>query len=110
MRLAGEIYPVGLATHANSVMTYALTPTWRRFVAVVGIDDHVGKKGSIQCEVRIDGKLVSRSPILHGGDAQPWNFDVPIPTGAKQISLITTDAGDGYGNDHANWVQSGFLL
>ena len=109
LRLGGTEYPEGLAVHTNSILTYALDPTWRRFVAIVGIDDHIGPRGSIQCEVRIDGKLHARTPLLKGNETRLWHLDVAIPDGAKEISLIANDAGDGYGHDHTNWAQAGFL-
>ena len=109
LRLDGVEYPEGIAAHTNSTLTYALLPAWRRFVAIVGIDDNVGSRGSIQCEVRIDGKLHARTPILRGSETRLWNLDVAIPAGAKELSLVATDAGDGYGHDHTNWVQAGFI-
>ncbi len=35
--------------------------------------------------------------------------DVQIPPGSKIISLATIDDGDGNKEDHANWVQCGFI-
>ena len=32
-------------------------------------------------------------------------FDVEIPAGTKQLSLIATDGGDGYDSDHADWIN-----
>jgi hypothetical protein len=39
-----------------------------------------------------------------------WRFDVPIPAGAKLISLVAMDAGNGSREDFANWVDAGFML
>ena len=39
-----------------------------------------------------------------------WRFDVPIPVGAKVISLVAMDAGDGSREDFANWANAGFLI
>jgi len=42
--------------------------------------------------------------------SEPWRFDVPLPRGARLISLAVTDAGDGGRQDYANWVDAGFRL
>ena len=39
-----------------------------------------------------------------------WRFDVPIPAGARLISLVAMDAGNGSREDFANWVDAGFML
>ena len=74
---------------------------------MLGISDHVGKRGSIQGEIWVDGKLLTRTPIIRRGE-EPWPINVTIPKGSKEIRIIATDAGDGYGHDHAIWAQAGF--
>ena len=39
-----------------------------------------------------------------------WRFDVPIPEGAKLISLAAMDAGNGSREDFADWANAGFML
>jgi NPCBM/NEW2 domain len=39
-----------------------------------------------------------------------WRFDVAIPEGAKMISLVAMDAGDGSREDFADWANAGFVL
>ena len=39
-----------------------------------------------------------------------WRFNVEIPPGAKRISLVTMDAGDGTREDFADWVDAGFVV
>ena len=41
---------------------------------------------------------------------KPWRFDVGIPQGSRQISLVATDAGDGSKGDYADWVNAGFII
>lgn len=50
-------------------------------------------------ELRVDRRAMSRG----------WRFDVPIPEGARLISLVAMDAGDGSREDFANWVNAGFV-
>ena len=39
-----------------------------------------------------------------------WRFNVEIPPGAKRISLVTMDAGNGSREDFAGWVNAGFAV
>ena len=38
------------------------------------------------------------------------DFDIEIPEGTRQLSLIVTDSGDGYDCDHADWVNPILVL
>jgi hypothetical protein len=58
--------------------------------------------------VKINGKTVHESPLLHGLEG-PWNIDVPIPKDAERIALVTSDAGDGNANEPCAWAQAGFV-
>jgi len=40
----------------------------------------------------------------------PWGFEVILPKGARQINLVTADAGTRNSYDLGNWVEAGFLL
>jgi hypothetical protein len=51
---------------------------------------------------------MASSPVLRISEP-PWRFDVPIPKGAKLLSLAVTDASDGNKEDLANWVNAGFV-
>ena len=57
----------------------------------------------------VDGKAAAASPVMRMS-AEPWRFDVPIPPGARQISLSATDAGSRNVLDLGNWVDAGFVL
>jgi hypothetical protein len=39
-----------------------------------------------------------------------WHFDVPIPAGARRLSLVTMDAGNGSREDFADWAEAGFMV
>jgi len=131
LRLNGKTYERGIGTHAESEIVYELKPSYRRFVALFGIDDRPGeahkfnkfrnlawigkgrdlicdKFGSVTAEIHVDGKCLHESPILHGGDV-PWPIDVPIPRGSRQIRLVVTDGGDNHHWDISDWVNAGFV-
>jgi hypothetical protein len=35
---------------------------------------------------------------------------VPIPAGARRLSLVTMDAGNGSREDFADWAEAGFMV
>jgi len=118
LKLRGVEYERGLGVHANCQIMYELDPRYERFVGLAGTDERIletangsnaARYPSVIFKVFIDGKPVAASPVMRVSE-QPWRFDVPIPAGAKRISLVTTDAGDGNKEDLANWVNAGFVL
>jgi hypothetical protein len=60
-------------------------------------------------KVFIDGREAAASPVMRVL-SPAWFFDVPIPEGARLISLVATDAGDGSREDLADWVDAGFVV
>jgi hypothetical protein len=118
LSIRGKQYAQGLGVRAPHQMIFPLKPEYDRFVALAGIDDHLltiergtnlAMRPSVVFKVFIDGKLMAESPRMRISEG-PWPFDVQVPPGSKQISLATTDAGDGNREDVANWVKAGFLL
>jgi hypothetical protein len=118
LRLRRTEYAKGLGVHAPCQLIYELRPEYRRFVALAGVDEHilevangsnVAMYPSVVFKVFLDGREVASSPVMRIAE-HPWRFDVPIPVGSKQISLVATDAGDGNREDRANWVDAGFIF
>lgn len=118
LKLRGVAYAKGLGVHAISKMVYPIKPEYKRFVALAGVDEQLlsvsmgsnrAMHPSVVFKVFIDGKEMAASPVMRIAE-RPWRFDLEIPAGAKSISLITMDAGDGNQEDLANWVNCGFLL
>ena len=42
--------------------------------------------------------------------SQAWRVAVQIPQGAKLISVVAMDAGNGSREDFANWANAGFIV
>lgn len=89
----------------------------QRFVALAGADENLigisngsnlAKYPSVIFKIFIDGKEAAASPVMRV-QSLAWRFDVPIPAGAKIISLAVTDAGDGSREDFADWADAGFI-
>jgi hypothetical protein len=114
--IQGEKFSSGIGVHANSTLTYPVKPEYRRFVAVVGLDDEEQKNegGTIRFTVRgtfDDGtsRDLARSPVLKWNGLRRWHLDVELPPMVKTLDLICDDADDGVRCDHGDWANAGFL-
>lgn len=107
--LSGKTYHKGLGAHAHSHVgfTFKKPVEFRSFEALVGVDDEVGKNGSVEFQVIADGKKAAESGVITGGQ-RPMLLKAPVE-GAKAIELIVKDAGDGEANDHADWANARFI-
>jgi alpha-galactosidase len=102
LTLGGVAYPHGLGTHAVSRLLINLQGSATKFDAMAGVDDEKKGQGSVQFQVYVDGRKKLETPVLRGGDAPvPVSVDL---TGAKRMTLVVTDAGDGNDSDHADWA------
>lgn len=102
LTLGGVAYPHGLGTHAVSRLLIVLNGSATHFDAMAGVDDEKKGAGSVQFRVFVDGRKATETPVLHGGDT-PVPISVDL-TGAKRLTLVVTDAGDGIDSDHADWA------
>ncbi len=103
LNVNGTTYAKGLGVHAASDVRFAIS-NCSRFKAEVGIDEEVGALGSVVFEVYAGATKVYDSGTLTGSSAtQP--VDVAI-TGATQLRLVVTGAGDGVDYDHADWASA----
>ena len=108
LRIGGVAFQHGLGTHAESQMRIDLKGAVQRFVSMVGVDDEVGKQGSVEFELWVDGKRVAASGVMRGGQkAKMLAADLH---GAKSLLLVVTDGGDGINYDHADWAGAMLVL
>jgi hypothetical protein len=105
LALRGSEYPRGLGVHSRSSVTYRLDGKYRRFHAVLGIDDDTGGKGSVVFEVLVDGKRAFKSAVLLGTSA-PLVVDRLDVAGAKMLTLRVDYATQGDILDHADWCDA----
>ena len=106
LTLNGATFAKGLGVHAFSDVRYAVTGacTTRTFNATVGVDDETGSAGSVVFQVYVDDVLRYTSPTLTGASVSS-TVSVSL-TGATQLRLVVTDAGDGPTSDHADWADA----
>jgi len=118
LKINRQTYRRGIGVHAPCALMYELKPEFRRFVALVGADENVvglnhgsnlAKYPSVVFKVFIDGQEKAASPVMRVLSLA-WRFDVPIPPGARNISLVAMDAGDGSREDFADWANAGFIV
>jgi hypothetical protein len=100
-------YDKGLGVASNSDVKVQLNRKYDTFLATVGVDGEVYNKGSVVFQVWADGVKLWESPTVHGGDS-PVVCSVNV-AGRTEMHLVTTDAGDGTDNDHADWAFAGLI-
>jgi len=104
LELRGKKFRKGLGVHSKSEITYGLAGKFSRFQAVIGIDDEVGKKGSVVFAVLGDGKELYRSPEIVGG-GEPVALDVKVE-GVGRLTLRVDFGRDFHIADHADWADA----
>jgi hypothetical protein len=102
--LEGVVYERGVGAHAFSRIELYTGGRCDRFTAQVGVDDSRGRNGSITFEVHAGDQKVYDSGLMTGtSPTKP--VDVPV-TGARYVSLVVTDGGNGKNADHGNWAEA----
>jgi len=118
LRIDRQVYQHGLGVHAPCELVYELKPEYHRFVALAGADENIvavsngsnlAKYPSVVFKVFIDGKQAAASPVMRVL-SPAWRFNVELPTGARLLSVVAMDAGDGSREDFADWANAGFIL
>jgi hypothetical protein len=106
LRVGGSTYAKGIGMHSSGRLRYNLRGAYRRFEAVVGLDDKTGRRGSVRVRVLGDGK-----PLDIGFTDELTAKNGPIRlqadvTGVQELTLAV-DAGRG-GNvqDHVDWADA----
>jgi hypothetical protein len=106
MTLGGKTYLRGIGAHALSRIVYRLPEGHGTFAATIGKDQEV-PGGSVTFAVQADGREIFRSAVFRN-DTPPQEISLPI-TGARTMTLIVEDAGDGIGADHGDWAEARLL-
>jgi alpha-galactosidase len=104
LTLNGTTFAKGLGAHAFSDVRYGLGGTCSTFTATVGVDDEAGSLGSVVFQVFVDGVVRYNSGVMTGATASN-SVSVSL-TGANELRLVVTDAGDGAASDHADWADA----
>ncbi|MDF2544708.1 MAG: rane protein [Herbinix sp.] len=113
IKIAGYIFDHGITTNSVGQFVYAVPEGAKKFVGIAGVDDVVlentndGGKASIDVTILFDGTETVKTDKLTPGQWAALNVDVPA--GAKQITVIFGDAGDGITCDNAAMGNAGWI-
>lgn len=106
LRVSGGTYDKGIGMHASCRMTYDLAGGYRRFEALVGLDDATGRDGRVRVQVLVDGKLQKLGPeeiLTHRKGPLTVRVDL---AGAKQLTLVTDFGDRGDVQADVDWVEA----
>ena len=90
LQLAGQAFRRGLALHSRSDILYRLPDKFRRFVALVGIDDAVGDAGHVEFRILGDGRTLFEGTLAGSDDPLPLQIDID---GVRELQFVV-DFGD----------------
>lgn len=109
--MAGVRYDHGIGTHAWCRMTYPVPPNATAFQAIIGLSDDVRDcaAAAVTFEVHDDKDALLFDSSLVDATTPPRPIHVDL-RGAKSITLVVTEGGNGRDCDHANWASPAFLL
>lgn len=100
LEAGGEIFATGIYGHAPANHRYDLGGKWKRFQGKSGMA--AGKRGSVQFEVKGDGRTLWKSRVIKGGGMAAYSVDV---SGVKSLELIVDPTNDGTGSDWGLWLD-----
>jgi hypothetical protein len=106
IRLARSTYDRGIGMHTHSLLSFPLNGAYKRFEALVGLDEQDGQEGSVRVKVLLDGKEVDlgKKTTLVPADGAV-SIDVPVE-GAKTLTLVAEVADNGPILAAVDWVNA----
>jgi hypothetical protein len=103
LRLAGSTYDRGIGMHTASRLSYDLDGRYRRFEALVGLDDTSGRGGSTHVRVLVDGRPGADREFF--GRGEPFAVRVDV-TGARELTLVADFGERGGVQGHVDWADA----
>ncbi len=105
LRLGGSSFDRGIGMHTESRLTYELGGRYRRFEALVGLDDRSGTGGSARIRVLVDGRPADVSDRELTVRSGPLAVRVDV-SGAKELTLVAEFGSRGGVEGHVDWVDA----
>jgi hypothetical protein len=91
LRLGNKEYARGLWIHSRTLLKYRLNGDYRRFQAVMGIDQAVAPLGNVHVVISGDDKVLHQSDVR--GSDSPLNLDLDI-AGVRELEILVDFGGD----------------
>lgn len=102
--VGGQCYDKGLGTRSGTTLTYALDGKYKRFEAVVGLDDVSGKLGTARVKILVDGKARELPGLVKDLKWRAAGVEVSLDvSGAKELTLVIEAGTSGSVQDHVDW-------
>ena len=103
LRLGGQEHAKGLAIHSRTEMTYRLSEPYRRFKAIVGIDDRVRPRGDVRLVIRGDEQTLFEGDVT--GTDPPQTLDLDL-AGVRRLVILVDFGGDLSVGDHLDLCEA----
>lgn len=103
LRLAGSTYDKGIGMHSHSRLSYRLSGGFKRFEALVGLDDRDGRGGAVRLRVLADGETLMDRAVTSRDAAVPVSLSVE---GKRELILEVDFGQDGDVRDVVNWADA----
>jgi hypothetical protein len=91
LRLGNKEFARGLWIHSRTLLKYRLNGEYRRFQAVMGIDQAVAPLGNVHVVISGDDKILHQSDVR--GSDPPVNLDLDI-AGVRELQILVDFGGD----------------
>ena len=91
LRLGNKEYARGLWIHSRTLLKYRLNGDYRRFQAVMGIDQAVAPLGNVHVVISGDDKTLLESDVR--GSDPPQNLDLDV-AGVRELEILVDFGGD----------------
>ncbi|MFL5342413.1 MAG: NPCBM/NEW2 domain-containing protein [Gemmataceae bacterium] len=105
LRLTGNTYDKGVGLHSECRLTFSLGGAYRRFESLVGLNQDMGRQGSVRVHVLVDGvaKEISDQELTAANGPRAVRVDV---TGGQELTLIVEFGNGGPVQDHVDWANA----
>lgn len=103
LRLDGVEYAKGLGIRSRTEMVYRLPDAFRRFTALVGIDDAVRPRGHVKISIYADDRQIFAQEI--DGRDPPLSLSLDI-SGAKRLKILVDYGLDQDVADHVDFCEA----
>lgn len=99
LRMRGQRYTKGLALRSRSEVAYRLDGQYRRFQALVGIDDDTAGLGAVRLVIRADDRVLWEGEVTAGQEPQMLNLAIE---NVRALSILVDYGASQEISDHLN--------